>query len=321
MNIRFGRVGGIAALAAVATLTSGPIWAGKQVDVVETNAETSLLGVRLLSSTFKDVLHKYGQPSEIQAGGPYSPTPPPGAAPASGGGAMMGGPPGMGGGKMGRSMGGPGSGGPGMPGGAGMGGGGGGGKKQTSKNGFPGSSGGGGGAMGGPGSGGMMGGPNSGGMMGPGSGGPGLPGFGPGSPGSGGMGSGMGDEGGSESPGTGTSGETSAAVKETTWWYHDHMNGLHMAFVFNRVGQVIQIGEYGPKKMTKMNGVPVPSSGATRRGIVLGNSLGSVVKGYGWSLDGEHDAENIILRFGRKDKIAFQMVNNAILGITIGVTH
>jgi hypothetical protein len=110
-------------------------------------------------------------------------------------------------------------------------------------------------------------------------------------------------------------------VKETTWWYHDQQTGLHIAFVFNRVGQIIQIGEYGPKKLQKMHGVLVPNAGATRRGLVLGNSMGAVIGKYGWSLDGAHSADNVILRFGRRDKVAFQMVHNSILGITIGVTR
>jgi hypothetical protein len=93
-----------------------------------------------------------------------------------------------------------------------------------------------------------------------------------------------------------------------------------MAFVFNRVGQVIQIGEYGPRKLERWHNVPVPNAGATRKGVALGGSLGTVVGKYGFSLDGAHDAENIIMRFGHGPKIAFQMVNNAVLGITIGVT-
>jgi hypothetical protein len=220
-----------------------------------------------------------------------------------------------------------------MSGGPGSGGGGGG-KRQTSKNGFPGS--GSGGGMGGPGSGGM-GGPGSGGMGGPGSGGMGgpmsgggmgLPGFGPAGPGSGGSGlpgfgpaAPGGGEGGEMTPGAGTAEEDNPTFKETTWWYHDHQNGLHMAFVFNRVGQIIQIGEYGPRKLNSMNKHPVPLAGATRRGLTLGNSMGSVIGRYGWSLDGAHDGANVIMRFGGKNKIAFQVVNNAVLGITIGVTH
>jgi hypothetical protein len=344
MKIRYGRLVGIAALTAAAALASGPLWAGQDVDIVEANSENTLLGMHLLNSTFRDVLKKYGQPSEIQAGGPFAPTPPPGkAASSSGMGGMMGG--GMmgikGGGMMGMRP--PGSGGGGS--GGGMGGapgmGGGGNKKQTSKNGFPGDNGGAGG-MGGPGSGGgmrpgmgspMSGGPGSGGGMrpgmgspmsggGPGSGG-GLPGFGPGLPGMGAPGiEGEGNEGGPGELGAGAeSTEDNPPVKETTWWYHDHQTGLHMAFVFNRVGQIIQIGEYGPKKLQKMHGVLVPNAGATRRGLVLGNSMGSVIGKYGWSLDGAHSADNVILRFGHTDKVAFQMVHNAILGITIGVTR
>ncbi len=339
MYKNFGRLGGVAALTAVAALASSPLLARQgpepEVHIVDPNSEDSLLGIRLTFSTFRDVLKKYGQPTEIQAGGPYSPTPPPGAAgngaDAAGGGKGMGpggpggpmGPMGMGGG---RGMSSKGMSGPGSAGGAAGGGaaGGGAGSRQTSKNGFPGSNGGGAGGGGAAGAGPMGGGP----MMGAGSGGPGrgqgkggdgggpgLPGFGPGGPGGPG---GDGSEG--DTPGTGTEEDPTGPLKETTWWYHDHLKGMHMAFVFNRNGQVIQIGEYGPRKMEKFNKVAVPNGGATRKGVALGGSLGTVIGKYGFSLDGAHDAENVIMRFGHGPKIAFQMVNNAVLGITVGVT-
>ncbi len=332
MKIRYGRLVGIAAFTAVTAMASGPLWAGQDVNIVEANSENTLLGMHLLNSTFRDVLKKYGQPSEVQAGGPFAPTPPPGkVAASSGGGGMMGrGMMGGSGGGMGMGMRPPGSGMMGGSGGGGMGGmGGGNNQKVPSKNGSPGDSGGGaGGGMGKPGSGGMrpgMGSPMSGapgGMGMPSSGGPGggLPGFGPGLPSMGGPGEGEG--GGPGEMGSGSEEtEDNPPLKETTWWYHDHQTGLHMAFVFNRVGQIIQIGEYGPKKLMKMHGVLVPNAGATRRGLVLGNSMGSVIGKYGWSLDGAHSGDNVILRFGHSDRVAFQMVHNAILGITIGVTR
>ncbi len=316
MKIHCGRLGGIAALTAVVSLASGPSFARQEVSISETNAESSLIGIRLETSTYRDVLKKYGQPDEIQAGGPFTPTPPAGAASASsasGGGKMGGGmSPGSGGGKMGGGAGGPSAPSMASPGGSGGSAGGGGGSKKTpSKNGFPNSEGGGGsggGSGGGPGSGG----PGSGGMT-PGSGG-GLPGFGPSS-------GGEGSESGAAAGGGSDSSDDNPPLKETTWWYHDHKIGQHIAFVFNRVGQVIQIGEYGTKKLTKMKGNIVPLAGATRRGITLGTSMGSVIGKYGWSLDGAHDAANVIMRFGRKDKVAFQVVNNVVLGITVGVTR
>ena len=322
MNKSFGRLGGIAALVAAATLASGPLMAGQEVELEEKTdraAENTLLGVHLLSSTYRDVLQKFGQPTEIQAGGPYSPTPPPGAANASaGGGAGGGGLMGM----MGPSTGG--FGGMSKGGGAAAGGSGGGsGSHTTSRDGFPGGGGGGGGmagagGAGAPGTGGMgmmsMGGGKKGdGMMG--MGGPstgGLPGFGM-------MGMGAEGPGSAGTPGAGNA-PTSGAVKETTWWYHDHQKGIHFAFVFNRTGNVIQIGEYGSRKLTAFKGHQISNAGATKKGIVLSSSMGQVMNKYGFSLEGAHAAENFIMRYGRTDKVAFQIVNNVVLGITVGVT-
>lgn len=341
MQIRYGRLGGLTALTAVILipLAAGPLQAGQEVSVIEANAEDSLLGIHLISSTYRDVLKKYGQPNEIQAGGPFLPTPPPDVAAANKGGGMGGPMGGMGkgpmmggpGGPMSGGMGGPMSGGP--MGSGGMGGRGNG-PKKPSKNGFPGkdSNGGGAGGMGGPMSGGPMGrgGPMSGGPMG-GPGGPssgGLPGFGPNSGGPmGGPGMGGPMSGGNEGPeaGTGTEEESNPPLKETTWWYHDPQKGTHISFVFNRVGQVIQIGEYAgynpgkpSKGLERMKGVLVPARGASRRGVTLGMQMRDVIAHYGWSLSGAHDGENVIMRFGGSHRIAFQLVQNRILGITIG---
>ena len=326
MKKSFGRLGGTAALIVAATLASGPLMAGQEVELSEhadRYAEDTLLGVHLLTSTFRDVLQKYGQPTEIQAGGPYAPTPPEGASNASAG-AAAGGPglPGMMGGPATGGMGGMMSvkGGGAAPGGGASSGG----SHAISRDGFTTEGGGGGGAAGGPmgpgggSTGGMMGmmgakmGGKGGGMGPMSGGGVGLPGFG------GGMSAG-GDEGGAPTPGAGNA-PTSGAVKETTWWYHDHQKGIHFAFVFNRTGNVIQIGEYGPRKFTAFKGRPVPGAGVTKKGIALGSSMGMVLNRYGFSLEGAHSAEKMIMRYGKTDKLAVQLVNNVVLGITIGVT-
>jgi len=346
MHIRFSRLGNVAIMGAVITLASVPMQAG-QIPSESLNPESTLLGIRLLKSTYRDVMQKYGQPDEIQAGGPFAPTPPAYAAnqTASGGmgAGMMGGPrgmmpggPGMGGsgGKMGglpMAAGGAGGGG-----GARMGGapGGGNGGRVPSRTGFPGSTGG-----GGAGGGGRMG-PGMPGSGGPGMapGGPGMMPGGAGMPGSGGMMGGGGlpgfgnspEEGGDETGGMpgmtpgagGTTAEGNPPLRETTWWYHLHGvkgEGGHFAFVFNKKGEVIQIGEYGPRPLYKM-------SSKTRQGIDLGAIMGQVIARYGWSFDGAHDGENVILRYSGSNqylsaKIAFQVVKNRVLGITIGAAR
>ena len=314
MRNRFGRVSG-----AVAAATAfGVIGAAAAVAQPSSKSETSLLGVTLLKSSYRDVLKRFGRPDEIQAGGPYVPSEgaPSSHAPTGGGGgqAMMGGP-GM----------------PGMSGGPG--GGGGGGKKATSKTGFLGRSGT--GASGPAGAPGMPGYP---GMGGPGMmGGPGLPGFSGGSPGYPGMsggspgypgmsggspgfpgtsGEGMG---GATSGGAGNSGGASggpaadaeAPEYEATWWYHDKVNGLHKSFLFNKDGRVIQIQEYGYDKNHK--------GSKTRQGVGLGSSFNTVLRNYGWSNDGANDGQNMIMRFGGENKVAFQLVKNVVVGITVAV--
>ena len=46
-----------------------------------------------------------------------------------------------------------------------------------------------------------------------------------------------------------------------------------------------------------------------------------VLSRYGWSNDGAHEGENVIMRYGAANKVAFQMVKNRVLGITVAVGH
>jgi hypothetical protein len=303
---RGGSVLAIGALLAVAS--SGP-----SIAKGAHPPETTLLGITLLKSSYRDVLKRYGRPDEIQAGGPYVPSEgEPSAAPARGGmgGPMMGGAPGM-----------PGMSGPGGPGG-------GGGKKATSKTGFIGRSGTGaagpgmggypgmgGGSPAAPGAAGMGGGlPGFGGYPGMGGSSPGYPGMSspggfPSSPGA--EGAGMPGMGGSGGASGGADANAEPAEYEATWWYHDKANGLHKSFLFNKDGRVIQVQEYGYDKHHK--------GGKTRLGVGLGSGLNQVLRTYGWSDDGANEGRNLIMRFGGEDKVAFQLVNNIVVGVTIAV--
>lgn len=339
MNIRNSRLRTFAALATLTTLGCSTVQAGQV-----RGTENQLLGITLRNSTFREVLKKYGQPDEVQGGGPFLPTPPKEAAAPAGGMASRSSYPS---GGMPGSGGGPSSGG-GMP---GQGGAGGGSKRLPSRSGFPGKNdgvpaAGGGGTSGGPGAGGYPGAgggsgssgyPGAGG--GPGSSGPsgGYPGTGQsggypggGYPGaSGGPGSSGGKglpgfPGGAEGPGAGASGLPGGAgesggggsdqaeppVTEATWWYHNPRKGYHMSFLFNKEGRVIQIQEYGNTSL---------HAGKTRQGIVLGSNMTQVLSRYGWSNDGAHDGDNVIMRYGGANKVAFQMVRNRVLGITVAV--
>ena len=266
-----------------------------------TAREDTLLGVRLLSS-YKTVLQRFGQPAEIQVGMPEGNE-------EAGSAAMPGmGMPGM-----------PGSGGPmGMPGMPGSGGG------RMGMPGMPGS----GGPMGIPGSGGPslpgFGGPSGGGPAGmPGSGGPmGMPGM----PGSGGGRMGM--PGMPGSGGGGAAGATSLPTlpgsgggpsQETIWWYKYPQQGLFYAFLLNKQGQVIQIQAHGYKPD------PKAPTARTAKGITLGAPFGSILKNYGWSSDGEHIGEYLVMRYDSRDRVggghgrlAFQVMRNQVVGITVG---
>ena len=153
------------------------------------------------------------------------------------------------------------------------------------------------------------------GMPSPGGGLPGFPGGGPpGSPGGGGFGGGP--RGSSGSSGSRSSGSPNdekilyTEQTETTWWYHFARKGkptYHYAFMFNKAGRVIQIQEYG-----------FSQGGKTKAGVGLGSSLGDVLGKYGFSNDGER-AENdkLTLRYGGTNRMAFQIINNQVLGITL----
>jgi hypothetical protein len=223
------------------------------------------------------------------------------------------------------------------------GGGGGGGKRVTSKNGFPGKSGTGSAAPGGaggypamgggsgspgmsgyPGMGGGLpgfgGSPGMAGYPGMGGGSPGMaspgmggyPGMGSGSPGFSGEGAAMpGMGGGAPGMSGGAAGTEEKPEYEATWWYHDKKNGLHKSFLFNKDGRVIQVQEYGHDVHHK--------GSKTRMGVGLGSGFNQVLRTYGWSNDGANDGRNMIMRFGGEEKVAFQLVNNVVVGITIAV--
>lgn len=170
-----------------------------------------------------------------------------------------------------------------------------------------------GGPAGYPGFPGSAGGPNTGGFPGSGGGGGrGLPGF-PGAAGEGGPPSAAGLPG---APGSGGMEGGDAAedkpVTEATWWYHNPRKGYHISFLFNKEGRVIQIQEYGTTSL---------HNGHTRQGIMLGSNMGQVLARYGWSNDGAHDGENVIMRYGGQNRVAFQMVKNKVMGITVAVGH
>ena len=146
----------------------------------------------------------------------------------------------------------------------------------------------------------------------PGGPGRGLPGF-PGGPQGGPPGSPGGFGSGSGSRGSGNSDDEKILYTdqtETTWWYHFARKGkpsYHYAFTFNKEGRVIQIQEYG-----------FYDGGKTQAGIGLGAPLGAVIRAYGFSTDGERgDNDKLTLRYGGTNRLAFQMVSNKVLGITL----
>ncbi len=323
MLTRCGRIGSVALTGTLLSLAWTP-------SLAQTPQEDSLLGIRLMS-TFSDVLHKFKQPTEIQIGTPAVPQAAlqaqqaqyaQGAMP----GGMPGGPYGRPGGFPGmQGMGGPGgyrgmNGQPGLPGMPGAMPGGMPGGPYGRPGGFPGMQG-----MGGPGGyrgmngqpglpgmpgampGGMPGNPY--GMGRPG----GLPGFGggnggyPGLPGDEGVPGMPGYPGGI--PGTGTQNYAEPPA-ETTWWYHIPGKDLYYSFLFNKDGRVIQIQEYGRGSAFK-----------TRGGIGLGASLGQIIQRYGFSTNGTPNGENLVMKYGGRDQVAFQIVKNKVVGITVGVTR
>ncbi len=239
--------------------------------------EYKLFGIKLLSNSYKDVLRKYGKPDEIQVGGPSLP--------------VEGIPQGAQQNSAQGSF---------APGGKGAGGG------RLPGGGPPAAAGGGippqyaqyarqgGGAM--PGGGGA---PSS-----SGGGGGGLPGFsGKQSDGDGGapQGSGGGGNAGAQ--------DSSEESKEVTWWYHDLRNGLHKSFLFNKDGRVIQIQEYGYDQKRKGD--------RTRKGVGLGSNLNIILKQYGWSPEGTRSGDNLVMKYGNQYRVAFQLVKNNVVGITI----
>jgi hypothetical protein len=349
MHTHRGLAGSAVALTVLALLaSSSSVLAQRPARERALPLERSLLGVSLLAD-HREVLRRFGQPSEIQVGSPALPAKfsvggatasASGSAAMSGGGASALMPPGMGA----RGPGGvPGMG---MP--PGMGGG------TSPMGGMMGARGPGGMPMSGAAMAGMMSG-----MMG-GRGPGGLPGFSPrggdeddsrgGPPGMGGGMAGM------MGGGAGSTNAESPDEQEATWWYHieikDKQGNVrqrrHYSFLFNKEGRVIQIQQYG------YNG-----GGKTARGIGLGSQLRDVIRLYEWSNDGGRNGETLLLRYDvgekpsalrqalgltpdgpettsdigempvpktpsrpnqlKRAKLAFQVVRNQVVGITLAV--
>ncbi|MCX6378761.1 MAG: hypothetical protein NT023_04685 [Armatimonadetes bacterium] len=292
---RNGFKGGLVVLGTLALVGVGSCPVNAQTKGVQ-----SLLGVRLYDS-YKTVLKKFGPPTEVRGGGEISAPNTVAKAQNSlaGGGGMTGGG-GAGGGGMAGMMSGMMAGR--MP--QGMGG----------------------GAPGGPPANmmaGMMSGRMPAGVGGaPGgmpSGAGGLPGFG----GGGKMGSmaalGAGGDGGGAA-GAGANQQAQVDLGEAFWWYTitkiDPKNRerriiTHVGFLFNKSGKVIQIQEYG-----YAGGQP------TNKGVSLGDALGRLLRVYGWSNNGEQLGGVQTFRYdaGPKQALAFQLVKDQVVGITLGVS-
>ena len=249
--------------------------------------ENSLLGVHLMS-TYKDVLKRFGQPAEIQVGMPLSGEGDSGGPAGSG----AGGAPGSGGGPTGGGMGSAGV----LPPPSNAVGKGGGGAGPPL-----------------PGFGGSGGFPGSGGASGSG-----------GFPGSGGASGGASNAGGTGMGGLpiipGSGGESSGPSEETVWWYKFPQQGRFYAFLFNKQGRVIQIQAHGFRPRPNTPVAKNMPTAVTAQGVTLGMQLGAVLKNYGWSNDGEHVGDYVVLRYGMgQDRVAFQSLHNEIVGITVGI--
>jgi hypothetical protein len=123
----------------------------------------------------------------------------------------------------------------------------------------------------------------------------GLPRFpgGAGGPGSGGPMM-AGASGGGGLPGSAAT-QQEAGTVETTWWYNDKKKGVYRAFLFNKDGRVIQMQLFGYK-----------GGDRTKRGVGLGSTLGQVIQRYNWTTDGTRVGDNMMLRYGGREKLAFQ---------------
>jgi hypothetical protein len=133
-------------------------------------------------------------------------------------------------------------------------------------------------------------------------GGPGYPGYPGGPQGMPGLPGGL--------PGSGTAAPEETAPAETTWWYKFPNKNVYYSFLFNKEGRVIQIQEYGLK-----------GTYTTHQGIGLGSSLGQIIQRYGWSNNGSPNDEDLILRYGSRHQLAFQLVKNKVVGITLGLVR
>ncbi len=293
-----GKTGAWGALLAVVTLAAGSAASAQGI-------ERSLIGIRL-NTTSKNVLSKYGNPSQIVVGEVGIRTPGQGGGGGGGQGGFGGG-----GGDFGGGGGYPGGGGGGYPGGGGGGlpamggfGGGGGGYPGGGGGGFP-------GAGGFPGGGEGLGGFGGGGGY-PGGGGGGYPG---GGGDIGGFGGGGGISGGTVGP-FGQTTSTLARQQEVTWIYNRNIktkgrnNLISYEFLIGPQGRVIQIRALG------YGGGNV----RTARGIGLGSTYNQVVRKYGFP-EFHQNAGPVLIASYRSKHVSFQFLRNKVIAITVATVE
>jgi hypothetical protein len=280
-------IGGVAAAAAAALTLATPAQAQ--------GIERTLVGIKL-NTTSKNILARYGNPTQVVVGETGVRLPGGGGRGVAAGGfgaasaSSSGFPGGGGGGYPGGGGGYPGGGGGGYPGGGGFGGGGG----LPPLGGGGGYPGGGGGYPGGGGGGGYPGG--FGGGFG---GGAGLPGGGDITASVGGGGGGA----------FGNTSSTVSRQQEVTWIYD--RSGVSYEFLIGADGRVIQIKAIGYKG----------GNAKTSRGVQLGSSYATALARYGYPEQHQRVGPILIASYRNKAHTSFQFLNNKVIAITIATVE
>ncbi len=107
-------------------------------------------------------------------------------------------------------------------------------------------------------------------------------------------------------PNMGMPQQTQAGGREVIWVYNFAKNKT-LEFILDSKGLVLQIAAFG----VEWSGMK------TAKGITLGDTYKEVILAYGFPESHSISGINMVLRYANSDRVAFTLVGNQVVGITI----
>lgn len=107
-------------------------------------------------------------------------------------------------------------------------------------------------------------------------------------------------------PQQGSQAQGGAVGREITWIYRFDKNKT-LEFIIDPEGRVLQIAAYG----VEWSGI------RTAKGITLGDSYKKIILSYGFPESHDKTGLEMVTKYANSDRVAFTLVGNQVVGITI----